>query len=517
MKKNILMLVAMVLALGVSSCRDESDVVLPYANNDDLSFDEAVNSYAGKFRVFWKAMNSNYSLWDYEKECGLDWDAHYGQMLPKFEALDEPGKVVTDSALRVLMQEMTAPLHDGHFMVEFKNNQTGNFVAVSPGDVRVAARDDYEETLLFEPSLKAYEEAGELTVLRERDTRFSAFLRDLMRTPGRTLQWAKARCLQLALLPNPTVADIKEMDGLKGFMTDLSAVIKKPVSKAMIGELNDVIKCYGYLNIPFLEEFDLGFVDAGIHVKYALFNDNIAYFYLSGFALSPYLDPSYTTEIFNNPSAHTQEQVKSVGEVWKAWYNAIQELHAEGRLKGVIIDVRGNGGGYINDGRYVLGSLLPAGGYQYGWCRYKRGTGRYDYSAYMPIECTTMDEEHEIVDDVPVVVLANCHSVSMSEMTSLTAKRMPNGRLVGKRTYGGLCALTGSSAYSYNYVGHIGVRGETPVYCYLPVTAILDMDKQFLDGVGVTPDMEVDLDQDVFDATGRDTQLDRALKYVREN
>jgi len=102
-------------------------------------------------------------------------------------------------------------------------------------------------------------------------------------------------------------------------------------------------------------------------------------------------------------------------------------------------------------------------------------------------------------------------------MTSLTAKRMPNGRLVGKSTYGGLCALSGSSAYSYNYAGHIGVSGETPVYCYLPITAILDMDKQFLDGVGVTPDMEVDLDQDVFDATGRDTQLDRALKYVREN
>ena len=40
------------------------------------------------------------------------------------------------------------------------------------------------------------------------------------------------------------------------------------------------------------------------------------------------------------------------------------------------------------------------------------------------------------------------------------------------------------------------------------------MDKKSYEGVGVEPDIEVDLDREIFDTTGRDTQLDRALQYI---
>jgi C-terminal processing protease CtpA/Prc len=40
-------------------------------------------------------------------------------------------------------------------------------------------------------------------------------------------------------------------------------------------------------------------------------------------------------------------------------------------------------------------------------------------------------------------------------------------------------------------------------------------DKQILEGVGLTPDIEVDFDVTLYRSTGRDTQLDRALQYLR--
>ena len=91
-------------------------------------------------------------------------------------------------------------------------------------------------------------------------------------------------------------------------------------------------------------------------------------------------------------------------------------------------------------------------------------------------------------------------------------KLMQNGRLIGKRTYGGLCGLTGNEESSDNYSGHIGVENVTPVYVYLPTATTFTMDKGILEGVGVTPDIEVDL-KDSEDQ--RDSQLDRALQYIR--
>ena len=157
MKKNkIMILGALLLTLVATSCHEDADPMVAYAFDDNQSWEEARNSYAGKFRVFWKAMNQNYTLWDYEKECGLDWDEVYEKYLPKFEALDEPGTEVSDSVLEALMTEMVAPLHDGHMSVTFTNHQTKNTVSVSPGYKRFEERDDYKVAASFSPDLRAY-------------------------------------------------------------------------------------------------------------------------------------------------------------------------------------------------------------------------------------------------------------------------------------------------------------------------------------------------------------------------
>ena len=106
MKHKLFLLGALFLLLTVTSCRQESDTLYSYGQNDELRFQEANESYAGEFKLFWHAMNQNYPLWDYEREFGFDWDAAYDAFLPRFEALDqrrENGEEITDEEYQSLM------------------------------------------------------------------------------------------------------------------------------------------------------------------------------------------------------------------------------------------------------------------------------------------------------------------------------------------------------------------------------------------------------------------------------
>jgi C-terminal processing protease CtpA/Prc len=235
--------------------------------------------------------------------------------------------------------------------------------------------------------------------------------------------------------------------------------------------------------------------------------------YFSGFYLTPYLDDDCSKAMFGNLDPVAEQLAQAVRQTWQAWFDKVQELRASGQLKAVIIDLRGNSGGMLNDFQYVLGSMLPSGGFEVGLSRFKRGVGRYDYSPLVPFKVPTLETAHETITE-PIVVLANCGSVSMAEITSLSCKQLSNGTLIGKRTHGGLCSLTTDpSVYYQNYSGIIGERGKTPVYLYIPQMTTVTKEGQILEGVGLTPDIEVDFDVTLYKSTGRDTQLERALQY----
>ena len=124
-------------------------------------------------------------------------------------------------------------------------------------------------------------------------------------------------------------------------------------------------------------------------------------------------------------------------------------------------------------------------------------------------------DKHEVITE-PVVVMTNCNSLSMAEITTIVVRNMENGTHIGKRSKGGICGLTSdNSTFTDNYMGHIGEREKTPVYVYLPSVASFTLDKKIIEGEGITPDIEVDFDEATFTATGKDTQLDRALQFLR--
>ena len=520
MKHKILSIIgAGLLLLTLGACREQSDTLVSYGHQDQLSFGEAENSYAGKFKVLWNGLNQSYTLWDYEKELGLDWDAVYDQYLPQFEALDEQ-EDVTDNQLKELTEQVVCPLHDGHMNVKVKNHKTGKYITVSPSMVRNSKRPEFVAVRNTPPTLKYYAKKanGEIEldedgtpIYLEYSTASDDLLDKFNDTEKAGKEWINDSITALKNLTTPTA---EEVDMLK-VLTDLDKELDEVEdTKEGIALFNELANRYAYLNIPGFDPIDENFYDNGLKIKFALLKGNIAYLYFSDFALSYYLNKEYTNEGFPNASEATLAHIKKVEEVWNSWFNTIQELHKAGKLGGVIIDVRNNGGGSMNDYRYVLGSLIPSGGFEIGQARYRRGTGRLDYSPLMPAYAPTMDEEHALITK-PIVVLANCASVSMAEITSLGTKYIDNATLIGKRTWGGLCGLIGNEFFSYNYTGHIGEEGKTPVYVYLPLVAQFTREGQLLEGVGVTPDIEVDLDVKQLRSTGKDTQLDRALQFIR--
>ena len=84
MKNLIKISTILLMALSLAACRKESDRLHDYSFDDALAFGAAKESFGEKFKVLWEGLNSNYALWDYEAEQGLDWDEVYETYYPKF-------------------------------------------------------------------------------------------------------------------------------------------------------------------------------------------------------------------------------------------------------------------------------------------------------------------------------------------------------------------------------------------------------------------------------------------------
>lgn len=507
--KIFIIMAAAAMALSMNSCRETSDDILSYGQKDMASFNEADTSYEGQFKGIWTALNSNYGIWDYEAEHGLDWDAVYETYLPKMQEWDKRNmetNPVTDEEFQKLYEEILSPLHDGHFYMTIKNLCTQNDIDVSPSTLRNASRPDINITTV--PSWDYYltEQAGENAIIDYSGVAVKP-KPFVMGQIANVLEFINEKVDELEAVSDRTDLQDYFLEKYKEAQEEFSNFKLKSMDD--LNYYNSVLtRKYAELGIT-TDNWDMDDTSLWIDAKYACFKDGIAYFGFTGFSLTSYLEGmvggTYCSDFYAN----------SVKDAWNRWFDKVQELHNAGQLKGVIIDVRNNGGGSTNDYQYVLGALLPAGGHQVASARFKTGVGRYDYSPITPQIMKTLSEEHAIITE-PIVVMGNCHSVSMAEVTCLGAKQLENARVIGMRTHGGMCLLMSDpAAYSVNYASSVGIRNETSFYAYIPADVTITNQGGILEGVGVTPDIEVQLDQQLLQTTGRDTQLERALQYIR--
>lgn len=108
------------------------------------------------------------------------------------------------------------------------------------------------------------------------------------------------------------------------------------------------------------------------------------------------------------------------GDAVPAFETALEELNAD-ELSGLIIDLRNNPGGILDDVVAIADRLLPEGCIVYMEDRAGARTDYYSDADYL---------------DVPLVVLINDMSASASEILAAAVQDFDRGTVVGTRSYG---------------------------------------------------------------------------------
>ena len=165
--------------------------------------------------------------------------------------------------------------------------------------------------------------------------------------------------------------------------------------------------------------------------------------------------------------------------------------------RGLIIDVRENGGGYL-DLSEQLASYFFTENTLTGYMQHKNGVGHSDFSE--AVELNT--PKHKYIQwQRPVVVLANRKSFSATNSFISRMKLAPNTIVIGDQSGGG-----GGLPISSEMPNGWMVRfSSSPMY---------DIEMHNIEW-GIAPDIKVDLKQDDVDA-GFDTIIEEAIKILKE-
>lgn len=173
--------------------------------------------------------------------------------------------------------------------------------------------------------------------------------------------------------------------------------------------------------------------------------------------------------------------------------NTLQELQAQG-MKGLILDLRNNGGGLLTSALEVASYLIPEGPIVH----------IVDNSRTQTYEAPGGNLE------IPLVVLVNKGSASASEIVSGAIKDTKAGVLVGETTFG-----KGLVQTVFPISGGAGVKLTTAKY--------LTPNKNDINKTGIEPDIKVEipdqLEQEVMLTSPneeKDPQLIKAIEVIRQ-
>lgn len=108
----------------------------------------------------------------------------------------------------------------------------------------------------------------------------------------------------------------------------------------------------------------------------------------------------------------------------KSVMKALVELKEQG-AKGIILDLRGNGGGLLNEAVDIVGLFVP------------KGTKLVETRGKVPQAATTYYTQRNPIDEnIPLVVLTDDQSASASEIVAGSLQDLDRAVIVGVRTFG---------------------------------------------------------------------------------
>ncbi len=167
----------------------------------------------------------------------------------------------------------------------------------------------------------------------------------------------------------------------------------------------------------------------------------------------------------------------------------LKELLAQ-NPKGLILDLRGNGGGYLITAIEVVSEFIDKGTVMYE----EYGDGEiYSYDA-LPGGLATK---------IPLVVLVDAGTASASEIVAGAIQDMGRGVLVGTVTYG--------KGTVQNWIALKNEQGGVRV----TIARWLTPDKRQISEVGLTPEYIIEFTEEDIEA-GVDVQLEKAIEVLLE-
>lgn len=272
---------------------------------------------------------------------------------------------------------------------------------------------------------------------------------------------------------------------------------------------------YGQVNIP-------GTYFALIKGRNA--GELIAYFRFTNFYLNDIY--RYRDAIPNSVSAQAALRAFYGPRYWEGAMEEASYINNDS-VVGIIMDLRGNGGGSTGDLQPFIASLTQ-GQNTVGYTRVKDGFGRLDYSPWSEynIPCPS----RHILKEKPIVVLADINSVSCAELATMLIKNLPNGTFIGERTYGAIGALmpNSSTAHDIFYSGCMGdydffeygasiyeYKDFFPYYIYTSTYHMVDINHNDVEGVGVQPDHEVLFNYNRLVNEKKDLPVENAIYYIK--
>lgn len=165
----------------------------------------------------------------------------------------------------------------------------------------------------------------------------------------------------------------------------------------------------------------------------------------------------------------------------------LRELMAQ-NPKGLILDLRNNGGGYLNTAIEVVSQFIDKGVVMYE----EYGSGQRKTFQALPGGLATK---------IPLVVLVNEGTASASEITAGAIQDYGRGVLVGVTTYG--------KGSVQNWIPLENNQGAVRV----TIARWLTPKERQISKVGLKPDVEVPLTEEDL-KNGKDPQLDKAIEII---
>jgi len=213
-----------------------------------------------------------------------------------------------------------------------------------------------------------------------------------------------------------------------------------------------------------------------------------------------YLDLPMVRAVVQNPTVEFEMLEDQVGYIYLSSFEevsveqfkkAIDALESDG-MKGLVLDLRNNGGGLVSAAESIADYLLPAGDVVVSF----KGKG-------LPESVYVTSDEHQV--DVPIVVLVNEESASAAEVLTGALKDNDYATVVGTTTFGkgiaqGLFPMPDGSALKL-----------TTAYYYFP-------SGECIHEIGIKPDVEVELEEELKSMVEipkeEDNQLHKAIEVL---